>query len=84
MDDPEYLDTWYAEQCMHCRFFIPLSGALAEDWGVCSNPDSSFDGLVRFEQDGCRRFSQSSGWWPHGEIEAHRKVAESERQCHGT
>ena len=60
--DKNYKDEWYAQQCGACSFFIPLIGALCEDWGVCSNAATPFDGTVRFEHDGCDLF-QSSGEW---------------------
>jgi len=64
MNDPNYKDEWYGEQCLHCRFFIPLSGVFIEDWGACSNPKSKFDGAVRFEHDGCKEFEMVDSWWP--------------------
>jgi hypothetical protein len=54
--DSNYREEWYGQQCLHCRFFVPLSGQLGEDFGVCSNPDSGFDGKVMFEHDGCEFF----------------------------
>jgi hypothetical protein len=51
-----------AEQCLFCRYYIPLMGALAEDWGACSNPSSLFDGQVMFEHDGCEEFSPADEW----------------------
>jgi hypothetical protein len=53
MEQPGYRDEWYSEQCGSCRFWIPLSGQLAVDYGACTNPRSIFDGYVRFEHDGC-------------------------------
>jgi hypothetical protein len=61
-EEPGYKDEWYAEQCGMCKYFAPLSGAFAEDYGVCSNSSSEFDGFVRFEHDGCDVFSESEGW----------------------
>ena len=54
-----YRDEWYAQQCLTCRYFIGMMGALAEDYGVCSNPVSPFDGVVRFEHDGCDAFDEA-------------------------
>ena len=56
-EEPDYKDEWYGEQCGMCEYFIWLSGAFAEDYGTCSNSSSKFDGLVRFEHDGCDVFS---------------------------
>lgn len=63
MDSQEYRDEWYAEQCLSCRYFVPLSGAFIENWGACTNPDSVFDGSVRFEHDGCSKHHISETWW---------------------
>lgn len=54
--DPTYREEWYLEQCGGCRHWVPLGGALGEDWGACSNPASPFDGRVMFEHDGCEWF----------------------------
>ena len=35
---------------------MPLAGALGDDWGACSGALSPFDGMVRFEHDGCDAF----------------------------
>lgn len=64
---PTYRDEWYAEQCGACRFFIPLMGALAEDYGCCSNETSPFDGKAMFEHDGCEQFEEGGDWGPVGE-----------------
>ena len=55
-------DTWTTDQCGGCRFYIPVTGALASDWGVCSNDMSPFDGRVMFEHDGCDSYSGASEW----------------------
>lgn len=65
-DDPGYRDEWYAEQCFACRFYIPLVGAFMADYGVCSHPESRFDGRVMFEHDGCEHFSQADEQWTPG------------------
>jgi hypothetical protein len=62
-NSPEYKDEWWAEQCLQCRFFIPLVGVFIEDYGACSNPLSPCDGTVRFEHDGCEHFSEVMEWW---------------------
>ena len=59
---PDYKDEWWSQQCGICCYFIPLTGALADDYGVCSNPASDFDGMVRFEHDGCEWFSEADDW----------------------
>ncbi|MEI6218931.1 MAG: DUF3027 domain-containing protein [bacterium] len=56
---PSYKDEWYGQQCGACVFFIPLSGVFAEDYGACSNQTSKFDGMIRFEHDGCDAFKSS-------------------------
>jgi Protein of unknown function (DUF3027) len=61
-ESPQYMEEWYEQQCGMCLFWVPLSGALGEDWGACTNPDSPFDGQVRFEHDGCDRFTSAEGW----------------------
>ncbi len=61
-EDPEYKDEWRNEQCGHCRFWVPLSGALASDYGACTNATSPFDGRVRFEHDGCDKFEPAETW----------------------
>jgi hypothetical protein len=59
MEAPNYDPTWASEQCLFCRYFIPLTGALIEDWGACSNSLSVFDAIVRFEHDGCEQFTRA-------------------------
>jgi hypothetical protein len=54
---PGYLDRWYDEQCGGCRYWIALSGEIGRDYGACTNSASPFDGVVRFEHDGCDVFS---------------------------
>lgn len=63
MNEPDYRSEWYADQCYFCKYFIPLAGALKEDWGVCSNPDAPFDGIVRFEHDGCELCAHTDAPW---------------------
>lgn len=60
MGSPDYRDEWRRQQCLHCDFYIGLMGRLKEDWGVCSHPESKFDGRVMFEHDGCEHFRVSS------------------------
>jgi len=40
-----------------CAFYLPLSGDLAADWGVCSNPPSHRVGKMTFEHQGCLHFT---------------------------
>jgi Protein of unknown function (DUF3027) len=61
MGAPGYRDEWRAEQCLHCRFFVPLAGDLGADWGGCTNSVSNFDRRVMFEHDGCERFQLEKG-----------------------
>jgi hypothetical protein len=39
-----------------CRWWVPLAGKLAYDWGVCTNPVSPRVGLLTFEHQGCPAF----------------------------
>lgn len=39
----------YPDCSCGCRWFLPLDGELAYDWGVCSNPNSPRAGLLTFE-----------------------------------
>ena len=50
------INNWYYEQCLRCRYYLPLSGVFSEDYGACSNVASPFDGRVMFEHDGCDQF----------------------------
>jgi hypothetical protein len=67
-EDPAYRDEWWSQQCGACRYWVPLSGVFAEDYGVCAGSTSDFDGLVRFEHDGCAAHESTEGWvLPDGE-----------------
>lgn len=61
-EDPNYKNDWYSEQCGGCIYFIPLMGELSDDYGACSNPQSDFDGVIRFEHDGCEQYTQAEEW----------------------
>lgn len=61
-ESSNYQDEWFGEQCMFCRYYIPLAGVFTEDYGACSNARSVFDGVVRFEHDGCPEFVEGE-WW---------------------
>lgn len=41
-----------------CKFYRPLEGELAADWGVCTNHKSHRCGLLTFEHQGCMQFEQ--------------------------
>jgi hypothetical protein len=43
-----------------CRHFAKLAGDFGEDWGVCTNPNSSRAGLLTFEHQGCAAFEPVS------------------------
>ncbi|MCQ3929934.1 MAG: hypothetical protein DPW16_05710 [Chloroflexi bacterium] len=44
-------DNW--NQCLFCRFYIPLEGHFIDDWGLCTHPESPHDGTAKFEHEGC-------------------------------
>jgi hypothetical protein len=56
LDDSNVPDEWYAQQCLHCRYYVPLSTLLGEDHGACTNASSPMDRTVMFEHDGCDHF----------------------------
>jgi hypothetical protein len=56
--DPGYHEQWYFQQCGGCLHWLALGGRLGADWGVCSGSASPFDGIARFEHDGCDHFAQ--------------------------
>lgn len=41
-----------------CKWFVPLGGAVGNDWGVCVNRASYRCGLLTFEHQGCRYFEE--------------------------
>jgi Protein of unknown function (DUF3027) len=55
-ESANYKDEWYGEQCGSCKYYVYLSGVFSDDYGICSNPTSRFDGIIRFEHDGCEHF----------------------------
>ena len=59
IESPDYQDEWYSEQCVNCNYYIRLINFFRDDWGVCSNPESNFDGKVRFKHDGCDKYHES-------------------------
>lgn len=42
-----------AIQCYGCKYHAKLRTALGLDWGVCANSKSPYDGLLKFEHQGC-------------------------------
>ena len=52
-------DTWLDTQCLTCAFYILLVGKFSQDYGVCSNAKSPFDGRVTFEHDGCEEHAEA-------------------------
>lgn len=46
----------YTDCSQGCRWYRPLEGDLAWDWGVCTNPKSHRCGLLTFEHQGCRAY----------------------------
>ncbi|HVT14726.1 MAG TPA: DUF3027 domain-containing protein [Thermoanaerobaculia bacterium] len=54
------------EQCLLCVGYVPLSGPLGADWGVCARAESPQDGKLMFEHESCPAFTPK----PHGEPSA--------------
>lgn len=63
VSQPDAPDTWFSRQCLTCAYFVPLAGALADDWGVCSNATSPRDGRATFEHDGCDEWVEAEEFW---------------------
>ena len=59
-----WLDRWHERSaeanesfgCLFCRYYVKLRGDLGFDWGVCTNAESKYDGLLMFEHWGCAQF----------------------------
>ena len=49
-------------QCGICRFWVPLSGPIGNDYGACTNPASPCDRVVTFEHDGCDEHETADEW----------------------
>lgn len=47
---------WGPDCSCGCRHFIPLTGSLGNDWGICANPASPRCALLTFEHQGCPQF----------------------------
>lgn len=62
-NDREY----YENQCGGCRFYMPIEGASAADWGACGNPASDRIGSVVFEHHGCPQHSEGPGFSYEGD-----------------
>ena len=54
-------DPWQDCSC-GCNFYHVLSGAVASDWGVCTNPKSPRVGLLTFEHQGCPEWTEDPRW----------------------
>ncbi len=55
-DSNGYQEEWWAQQCVQCLYFVPLTGPLGHDFGACSNHCSDHDQQVMYEHDGCCEF----------------------------
>ena len=53
-----YREEWYFQQCGGCLHWLALAGKLGDDWGVCASASSPYDGIARFEHDGCDQFAE--------------------------
>lgn len=62
MDAPEYKEEWRSQQCGACLYWIELIGVFGDDYGACTNRESQFDRMVRFEHDGCDKYVASGRW----------------------
>lgn len=61
-EDPAYQDSWFAEQCGACRYWISLTGVLVSDYVACTSALSDFDKHVMFEHDGCSAFDPADSF----------------------
>ena len=51
----------YPDCSCGCKYFLPLDGELAYDWGVCGKPGAPRAGLLAFEHQagrGCFEYSE--------------------------
>lgn len=56
------------QQCLGCKWFVPLAGTVGMDWGVCANVESEHDATLMFEHDTClKRTPGQSEKWNGGE-----------------
>lgn len=44
------------QQCFSCWYYVELNSPLGNDWGVCTSSFSDYDGMVRYEHDGCDEY----------------------------
>src|ERR1051325_7881720 len=58
-----------AMQCLHCRFYVKLTGELGADWGVCTNGLSQYDGQLVFEHWTCRHWAMEASDEGSGKLE---------------
>jgi hypothetical protein len=61
-EQADYEESWRAQQCGACTFWVPLAGTWGLDFGTCTNPASAFDGRAQFEHDGCEQFQEAKAW----------------------
>lgn len=65
-----------------CRYFVPLAGRLAFDWGVCGNPKSPRAGLLTFEHQGCPKYEPDASSMTEeesaGEVDFHGQKIEKQ------
>jgi hypothetical protein len=54
---------WHEDQCLFCRFYLPIAGPIGADWGACANAASPRDGRVTFEHDYCDAFKVNDGYF---------------------
>jgi hypothetical protein len=59
-DLPGYREEWHFQQCGGCLHWLAVAGQLGADWGVCSAASSPYDGVARFEHDGCDHFAEDA------------------------
>jgi hypothetical protein len=57
-------DDWGPDCSCGCRWYVPLQGDLAADWGVCTNPESPRAGLLTWEHQGCHQFQEGADVTP--------------------
>jgi hypothetical protein len=74
MDARDYKPEWLRQQCGSCSFWVALSGAFGDDWGVCTS-GRGLDGTVRFEHDGCDDHMESGRWEDEVPVAAQSSVA---------
>ena len=53
-----YDRTGHGDCSCGCKFYHPLEGKRGQDWGVCFNMYSHRRGLLTFEHQGCKEFTE--------------------------